>query len=282
MAASRFQLGSLTPTRVAIAIARRLGALPDVVSWRLSPRGQRNRARLETFRDRHRGQRCVLMANGPGLAKIDFRLLADQVTIAFNRSYVAFPSFGFTPSYFMTINDLVLEQFHADIAALPMPKVLSWRRRSLFAERDDVVFVRTLFSWEDDFRTELRDGNPTGATVTYMALQLAYFMGFREVVLVGLDHRFAHLGTPNAMAREADASHFVANYFPPGTRWELPDVHRMTVAYGRARRAYEAAGRRIIDASVDGACTVFEKAPLEEVLRREPGAPIPTGQPAGQ
>jgi hypothetical protein len=34
-----------------------------------------------------------------------------------------------------------------------------------------------------------------------------------------------------------------------------------------AREAFEAAGRRIIDCTVNGACTVFEKGRLEEVLR---------------
>jgi hypothetical protein len=34
-----------------------------------------------------------------------------------------------------------------------------------------------------------------------------------------------------------------------------------------ARESYEAVGRRIIDCTIDGACAVFEKGQLEEVLR---------------
>jgi hypothetical protein len=262
----RFKLKELTPKRVAIGVARRIATVPDKIAWRRSDWGRRNQERLAALRGRHRGERCFLMANGPGLVKLDLAPLAQETTFSLNRAYTAFDTFGFLPTYFSVLNDLLLEQFRDDINGLPMPKFLSWRRRALFSDRDDIYFLRTLFSLEDHFQTDVREGVCSGATVTFTTLQLAYHMGFSEVVIVGLDHNYAQQGTPNEVVKDQDRSHFSPNYFPRGTRWELPDLHRTTLAYSKARKAYEADGRRILDASVDGKCTVFEKVAFEDVL----------------
>ena len=58
---------------------------------------------------------------------------------------------------------------------------------------------------------------------------------------------------------EADRSHCHPDYFPPGIRWQLPDLHRSELAYRLAGEAFSAAGRQIIDATEGGALRVFEK-----------------------
>jgi hypothetical protein len=62
-----------------------------------------------------------------------------------------------------------------------------------------------------------------GFTVTFAALQVAFFMGFSEVVIVGMDHRYAYKGLPNE-AHElvgADLNHFDPSYFS-GHTWDNP------------------------------------------------------------
>jgi hypothetical protein len=88
-------------------------------------------------------------------------------------------------------------------------------------------------------------------------------MGFDEVILIGVDHNFADKGTPNkteVRTQERDDNHFHPDYFPKGARWQLPDLVRSELAYALARQAFEQDGRRILDATADGKCPVFEKA----------------------
>jgi hypothetical protein len=105
--------------------------------------------------------------------------------------------------------------------------------------------------------------------VTFVALQLAYHMGFREVILLGLDHRFSAKGRPNRVAIRPDSpdrDHFHPDYFPKGARWQLPDLRRSELAYAEARTAFENDGRRIVDATPDGGCTVFERRDLQQLF----------------
>lgn len=268
---SRLRLRELSGRRVVEAVRRRVDDVPDRLAWRLSSRGIANRLKLTTFEDRHRGERCFILANGPGLTRLDLRRLAGEVTFGLNRVYVALDALGIAPTYFVTINELVLEQFAADIARLPIPKFVGWHRRELFEDADDLTFLYSRLSLGDGFERDARQGLYSGGTVTYVTLQLAFFMGFTEVVLVGLDHRWDLAGTPNRTVVAEDTNHFIPGYFPPGFRWQLPDRLRMELAYSRARAAFEASGRRIVDASVDGGCPCFEKESFEAVLA--PGRP---------
>jgi hypothetical protein len=107
-----------------------------------------------------------------------------------------------------------------------------------------------------------------GATVTYVALQLAFYMGFKTVILVGVDHSFSSKGVPHAVVEggDSDSNHFHPKYFADGTRWQLPDLQTSEYAYRLAKEAYESAGRRILDATIGGKLTVFPKVEFDDVI----------------
>ena len=103
-----------------------------------------------------------------------------------------------------------------------------------------------------------------------MQLQLAYYLGFDEVVLIGLDHNFKDTGIPNkteTRQTNIDHNHFHPNYFPKGYQWQLPDLYRSELAYKLARKTFEERGGRILDATRNGKCNVFEKVSFEEVIK---------------
>ena len=94
------------------------------------------------------------------------------------------------------------------------------------------------------------------------ALQIAFFMGFKEVFLIGVDHNFKDTGIPNIVKERkssVDHNHFHPDYFPKGSRWQLPDLPRSEMAYYLAKNAFENDGRIIRDATVDGKLEVFPK-----------------------
>jgi hypothetical protein len=100
-----------------------------------------------------------------------------------------------------------------------------------------------------------------GSTVTFVALQLAFHMGFEEVILVGVDHSFTTKGKPNVtvVSDGEDPNHFSAEYFGKGYRWQLPDLDASERAYLMAREAFDASNRRILDATIGGKLEVFPK-----------------------
>lgn len=220
--------------------------------------------RLAAYKGKHKGERCVIIGNGPSLKNTDVSKIKDEYTFGMNRIYLAFPDWGFETSYFVSINDLVIEQCADDIRGLPMPKFLSWHSRQYIEPTDDLAFLHTTY-YNPKFCADVRGRVWEGATVTYVAMQLAFFMGFQQVVLIGVDHSFKAKGEPNktVVSEGDDESHFDARYFGKGFRWQLPDLDTSELAYLRARHAYEAAGREILDATVGGHLTVFDKVDFD-------------------
>lgn len=216
--------------------------------------------RLAALKDRHRGQRCFIIGNGPSLKQTDLTLLRDEYTFGMNRIYLLFEELGFTTTYYVSINNLVIEQCSQEIRALPMLKFLSWRARNLIEPTEDMVFLYTTYNGAK-FARDARGRLWEGATVTYVALQLAFHMGFSPVILIGVDHNFATKGKPNTtvISQGDDVDHFHAAYFGKGFRWQLPDLETSEIAYRMARQAYEADGRQVLDATIGGKLTVFPK-----------------------
>lgn len=219
---------------------------------------------LEKIRNKYRGERCFVMGNGPSLKETDVSLLHNEFTFGMNRVYLAFEEWGFKTSFLVAVNDLVIEQSRDDLLALDMEKYFSWHSRNLLL-KDKTFPPRTYFLHTTyggpKFARNAADRLWEGATVTYVCLQLAYHLGFEEVVLIGVDHSFQTQGEANTtvVSEGADPNHFDGEYFGKGFRWQLPDLQTSGKAYRMAKQVFEDDGRKILDATIGGKLTVFPK-----------------------
>jgi hypothetical protein len=224
--------------------------------------------RLGFLRDRHAGQRCVLVANGPSLNRTDLSALRGEVVIGMNKIFLGFGKFGFYPRYYVAVNRKVIAQSAAEIRAMRCVKLLGSHAAACGFEDDALTYVLNTDAPPARFSRDLSLGVHEGWTVTYAALQAAYHLGFERVVIVGMDHRYEFSGRPNE-ARTMhgdDPNHFAPGYFGGGQEWDNPDLRNSEESYRIALDEYRSAGRCILDATVDGACTIFPKVDLARAL----------------
>jgi hypothetical protein len=230
------------------------------LDYTTSSAGRESARRIREFRDAYKGRRCFIIGNGPSLRRMDLSPLRDEVTFGLNRIYLLFEELGFSTTFLVAINRLVLEQAAQEVTAVDSTVFLNWWSRHHVPPNRDPIYLRVT-SAKPRFSTAVDRGIWGGATVTFCALQLAYYMGFEEVILIGVDHSFADKGRPNAVVESSgpDQNHFDPKYFGKGFRWQLPDLEMSERAYMLARDAYERAGRRVLDATVEGKLEVFPK-----------------------
>ena len=234
----------------------------------VSTRRRRSVARIESFRNKHQGERCFILGNGPSLMHTDLSLLRNEITFGMNRIYLLFPQIGFPTTYYLAINTLVIEQCAKEIMALDVPRFVSWRGRKWLRRDPDIVYLDTDYTPPPTFSPDVSGRVFEGSTVTYAALQLSFHMGFEEVILVGVDHSFTTKGKPNVtvVSDGEDSNHFSAEYFGKGFRWQLPDLEASEQAYLMAREAFETCGRRVLDATIGGKLDIFPKIQLEDLF----------------
>ncbi len=216
--------------------------------------------KLGEMRGRHKGERCFIIGNGPSLKQTDLQKLRNEYTIGMNRIYMLFPELGFQTTYFCSVNDLVIEQCAADIQALDMPRFISWRARKWLSPQENLYYLHTTYTGPK-FCEDVRGRLWEGGTVTCVALQVAFHLGFEKVILIGVDHNFATKGKPNTtvISQGDDPNHFHPAYFGKGFRWQLPDLDSSEHGYRLAREAYERANREVVDATIGGKLQIFPK-----------------------
>lgn len=223
---------------------------------------------LEPFRNIHQGQDCFIIGNGPSLNKMDLTKLNAYHSFGMNKIFLIFDRQPLQLSYHVAINALVIKQSKDVLSSLNCPSFISLDGILKNNIRAKNVYPLGDFPQETLFFKDITQGIKPGYTVTYVAMQLAYFMGFKRVFLVGVDHSFAQKGKANEkqIMQGDDQNHFDPNYFK-GQAWHLADLENSEVYYTIAKYFYESDGRKIYDATVDGKLDIFEKVTFEEALQ---------------
>ena len=244
--------------------------LPDAKSrlkWDLQAEARPSRQRLQAWHDRYKGNKAVILCNGPSLNAVDFDQLKGVFTFGLNKINLLFNRSSFRPSCIVAVNKLVIEQNAEFYNQTDIPLFIDHLGKENVKFRDNVAFLHSVN--QRKFARDCSYSVGQGATVTNVAMQLAYHMGFRDVALVGCDHSFAEKGPANKTVKSeaVDKSHFDPNYFAGGMPWQLPDLLQSEVSYTEARHVFEKSGGRIVNATEGGRLEIFERMDLTQFLK---------------
>jgi len=244
---------------------RAVRLVADQLQWDLTPSAWLSRRRLRSWHNRFSGQKAVIVCNGPSLNQTNLGLIKNVFTFGLNKINLLFERNDFRPSCIVSGNRLVIEQNQEFFNSTTLPLFIDSVGVRWVKNRENVAFLR------QGFEGFARDCSMTvfqGYTVTYIAMQLAFHMGFREIGLVGCDHSFAVAGPANktVVSGTVDASHFDLRYFANGVQWQLPDLIESERAYLLAKKIFGAFGGRIVNCTIGGALEIYERLTLDEFI----------------
>ncbi len=253
---------------------------------------------LRRFANAHAGQRCFVIGNGPSLNRTDLWPLRNEITFGFNGIYHLTRSCGFAPTYYLVEDNHVIEDNLDEIrSATSEHCFFPSRYQDVLDGRPDTAnFFRT--DWQFYWRNTPHYGNPrfshdvsdviyVGQTVTYLSLQLAAYMGFSEIHLIGMDFDYdvpvdVEVDGYSITSDGADANHFHPDYFGPGKKWHLPQLDRVALNYTNARKEIEGLGRTITNATVGGKLEIFDRMDFGSLVAAERGDQLNTAERFGR
>lgn len=207
------------------------------------------------------------MANGPGLSEVPLEFLYDYPT--FGANYISLLD-GFIPTY-LTVADAEAVGTWPDPenpfegTLIPDPERVALLEPTARTAENFFVLEDAAAPFKDyDNLVRLNRVNAaafsyspirqvfTGGTTTYVNLQLAHYMGFRLVLIVGLDHDYS------------SDKHFHDDYLTTArveSEEEIKTVLEvMNQSFLLADRAYDVARVELVNISYYSLCTVFRRA----------------------
>lgn len=229
---------------------------------------------LKSFENKYEGQKCFIIGNGPSLNIDDLNKLKNEITFAFNRIYYIFDKTDWRPSYYLTEDTKIIQQSLDQINNLNLdyiltPDIIDFDYNMKISNA--IYFKQIMEKFSDglpQFSDNFYEKTYWGGTVTYTAIQMAVYMGFKEIYLIGVDHNFSMYEDKdgNIIRDNTVKDYFCDNYNEDKEKLEIPNLDDSTKAYIAARKYCDKNNIKIYNATRGGKLEVFERVNFDEII----------------
>lgn len=217
---------------------------------------KQNTRKLYGYMNKYQGERCFIIGNGPSLNAADLDTLVNEYTFGCNMIYKIFDQTNWRPTFHCSIDKIcasaLANEYKEKIASTFFTNHSIYK--SLEDKPDDTIYVQNYY--KDPYQVSprfLSYYHPSNATVTSFMIELAIFMGFKEIYLLGID-------CTNVFK---DNGHFTGNYVSQDLKEK--DIARIYEELSAADRNIDSAAQYSIDKSLYAYAKLKEFAKSKDV-----------------
>lgn len=226
---------------------------------------------LRKMRGQKQGQSCFIIGNGPSLRVSDLEAIQHLDSFGSNKLYKIFSKTTWRPTYYTISDWRGLE--NEEINFLETENLFMgdyfFRKHKVNRKKYYVFYGHRLldtklssFRFSEDISKQVY----LAATVTYANLQIAMYMGYQKIYLLGMDHTYAYVKDEKGGVIRNDhveRSHFFKD---DDASKNYGDMEGMTNAYIVANEYAKQQGVEIYNVTRGGALNVFERVDLDKLL----------------
>lgn len=198
---------------------------------------------LNILKKEKNNKRAVIVGNGPSLSLKDLEKIQNADFFAFNKIYLAFQETSWRPDFYLCEDYLVLSQNLEEISRFTSqnPKIVSliaWYRQLKRIKKSNVYYFNYVTPKKNKQFFSLNPSKKIfcGYSVTYSALQLAVFLGYEEILFIGMDFEFKTEENLNQefLLGDKTQNHFIKGYRKKGEKWNKPKLNQQEKAFKHA------------------------------------------------
>ncbi len=220
--------------------------------------------KLKKLKNIHNNDKCFILATGPSLTMDDLKKLNNEITFGMNSLCRAFDETGWETTYFAIQDKSVYKKMYEDLGKLSTTKLFvsddnndvsqincELTRFPLNIYNHKTVCNKFIYKYSDSICDEIS----SGFTIAYTILQIATYMGFKEIYLLGCDCDYVD---------DKEKRHFIeTGHYDPTYK---TIGNKMIEAYKEAKQYADANNIKIYNATRGGKLEVFERVDLDDVL----------------
>lgn len=236
--------------------------------------------RILKFKGKYSKRRCFFIGNGPSLRVEDLSVLHSnsEISFAFNRIYNIFNKTDWRPTFYISQDERMLDGCKEIVNGLDLqykfiPIQLKWDYNinihnainfNMRIQPLDNPINKLL--WSNDAASYIY----CASTGMYTAAQLAAYMGFNEIYLIGVDHHF-HISQNNKGEVIVDnevKDYFTENYNIDREKLYIPNTEKSTYTYIAMKNYCEERNIKIYNATHGGKLEVFPRIDFDKLFKK--------------
>lgn len=241
-----------------------------------------NEIKMKQIKNSHKNQIAFIIGNGPSLKSNDLDILKEKGIYCFgtNRINLIFEKTKWRPNCYLALDRLIYRDHDPTIPEMMKAQIDLY----IFGEEayhglsnhykchDNVLYFKrktnSYYLPVNEFSPDALKYVVDGFTVTYAAMQIAYYMGFKEIYLLGVDCNYSKrfLKNGNIINKEEENTYFDKRYDTKGSNSGYIDG--MLEAYTTAKKFGDSNNFKIYNASRGGVLDVFERIDLDLLFTR--------------
>lgn len=235
---------------------------------------------LAQYQNRFQRKRCFFVGNGPSLRAEDLTRLheAGEITFGFNRIYNIFEETPWRPSFYISQDEKMLAGCVKQVCKMEVPvklipvQIKWWNDIEIQgASYFNIVGQQTsdpdAFLFSDDISCQIYNSS----TGMYTAAQLAAYMGFSEIYLIGVDHHFriSRNDRGEILVDNTVKDYFTDKYNEDKEHLYIPNTEHSTLTYLAMDRHCKSRGIKVMNATRGGKLEVFPRVEFEMLFQKQ-------------
>ena len=230
--------------------------------------------KLRQFKSIHNGELCFIIGNGPSLIAEDLSLIAEKniTSFAFNRIYFMFDKTWWRPTYYASQDEKMLKNCTKEVNEMELQyKFIPLNLHYYYdISIDNALYFKMASSDTDSIHLsdDISEWVGNSNTVAITAMQLAAYMGFKKIYLIGVDHNFStYVNDKGEIVNDNTVKdYFTDEYNKDKAELYIPDIGKSTRDFIVAKKFCDERNIEVYNATRGGKLEVFPRVDFDELM----------------
>lgn len=220
---------------------------------------------IEAYCGIHKGKRCFIVATGPSLKMKDLDKLYknNEICISMNGIWKAYNDTEWRPNYYIADDFRAIDEYEEQEDKFPEIICFMGDTSPRYWEHThskNILMHHFIYEYAEDrfpkFSMDFARQCYMASTVTYSCIQLAVYMGFSEIYLLGVDFTYGN------NVNNIKYAHFFKEEKLVATGY----TRQVSLAYQKARKFADDNGIKIYNATRGGKLEIFERVEFDKLF----------------
>ena len=227
---------------------------------------------IKRFKNICKGETCFVIGNGPSMRVEDLDKIhyLNIKSFACNKIFLIFNETKWRPNYFLASDRKIISENSFENSGLETCELFFPRKyKGIVKKANYYELISHNWLEEGNFSLDAYKGIYQCETIIAEALQLAYYMGFSKVYIIGVDfsYNMASVNKEKQTFVSGGNNYFIKGYEKKGEELNLGNEKSNILGFEAALNAFNKTGREIYNATRGGKLEVFERRNLDEVFK---------------